>query len=217
MYRLAFVALSLCLAVPAAALADDRPSREERLKMCKADIGTGKTNCFPAPKAIGPAKFPTNLNYGWYVGKGHPIDEANPPPYHKLLNGLDQCAWFHDRAAWRWNPHTRFCEGQNMCANTLGLMRCVEAYQPETPEEVEAKRLITKSPLSKLPEACIRKLYKSYGDEFKKDSHGSMWMTDKSLNELSEAFSHCKPLQPLRGFEAELARLKRGADFKPKK
>ena len=40
-------------------------------------------------------------------------------------------------------------------------------------------------------------------------------MTDKALGELSDAFSHCKPLQPLKGFEAELVRLKRGADFKP--
>ncbi len=214
MYRLALVTLSLCVALPSAAFAADRPTREERLKLCKADVGTGKTNCFPAVRVIGPAKVPTNLNYGWYVGKGHPIDESDPPAYHKLLNGLDQCAWFHDRAAWRWNPRTKICEDQFMCANTMGLFRCLDAYKPESPEEAEAKRVAVHSPIARLGEVCIRKLYKAYGDEFKRDSHGSQWLSDKALGELSEAFSHCKPLQPLRGFEAELVRLKRGADFK---
>ena len=165
---------------------------------------------------FGSKKLPTNLHYGWYVGKGHPIAEDDPPPYTKLLNGLDQCAWFHDRAAWRWNPRTKVCEGQFMCANTIGLFRCLDAYKPESPEEAEALRVATHT-IARVGEVCIRRLYKAYGDEFSKDAHGSQWMSDKSLNELSDAFSHCKPLQPLRGFEVELARLKRGLDFKPLK
>jgi len=211
--RLALAALSFSIAITSAALAIERPPREERLAQCKADVGTGKTACYPTPKLFGPKKLPTNLHYGWYVGKGHPIAENDPPPYSKLLNGLDQCAWFHDRAAWRWNPRTKVCEGQFMCANTIGLFRCLDAYKPESPAEAEAKRLATHT-IARVGEVCIRGLYKEYGDEFKPDKQGSQWMSDKSLNELSDAFSHCRPLQPLRGFEAELARLKRGPDFK---
>ena len=214
MRRLALVALSFTLT--SAALASERPTRDERLKLCKADVGAGNTACYPTTKVFGSSKMPINIQYGWYVGKGHPINESDPPPYSKLLNGLDQCAWFHDRAAWRWNPRTKICENQMMCANTIGLFRCLDAYQPESPEEVEAKRLATHT-IARVGEVCIRKLYKDYGDEFKRDAHGSQWMSDKSLRELSEAFSHCKPLQPLRGFEAELARLKLGTDFKPLK
>ena len=213
MYRLAPLALSLLFALPSPAA--DRPSREDRLNLCKADSGTGKTDCLPVPKVFGSAKVPTNLRYGWYVGKGHPSVESDTPPYSKLLNGLDQCAWFHDRGAWRWNPRTKVCEDQVMCANTMGLFRCMGAYQPESAGEAKAKWLVTQSPIARVAEICIRKLYKPYGAEFMRDSHGPQWMTDKSLNELSDVFSHCKPLQPLSGFEAELARLNRGADFKP--
>ncbi len=212
--RLALTALSLCGALTSAAVALERPSREERMALCKADIGTGKTACYPTAKVFGLKKLPTNLYYGWYVGKHHPSDENEPPPYLKLLNGLDQCAWFHDRGAWRWNPRTKVCEHQFMCANTIGLFRCLDAYQPESPEEVEAKRIATHT-IARVGEVCIRRLYKAYGDDFKRDEHGSQWMSDKSLHELSDAFSHCKPLQPLRGFEAELNRLQRGPDFKP--
>ena len=78
-----------------------------------------------------------------------------------------------------------------------------------------AAHLKTESDIARYWEAC--KLYKAYRDEFQRDPRGSQWMSDKSLNELSDAFSHCKPLQPPRGFEAELTRLRRGTDFEPLK
>ena len=207
------LSFSLAALLATAATALERPPREQRMAACQADVGKGKTACFPTPELSGPKALPLNAKYGWYFGKGHPSDEQDPPPYTKLLNGFDQCAWFHDRAAWRWNPRTKLCEGQNMCANTVGLLRCLDAYQPESPAETQAKKLAMHGFL-RLGETCVRKLYKTYGAEFQRDAHGSQWLNDKSLRELSEAFSHCKPLQPVRGFEEELTRLKLGANFK---
>src|SRR4051812_48251068 len=105
----AMLAFGALISLASAGLALDRPPRQERLAQCKADVGTGKTACYPT--ILPGSKFtPASFKYGWYVGKGHPSDESNPPPYTKLLNGIDQCAWIHDRGGWRWNPRTKVCE-----------------------------------------------------------------------------------------------------------
>lgn len=213
MFLRTIVPLSLAALLATSATALDRPPLEQRIAACQADVGKGKTACYPTPVLSGLKELPLNAKYGWCVGKGHPSDEKDPPPYTKLLNGLDQCAWFHDRAAWRWNPRTKICEDQFMCANTVGLLRCMDAYQPQSPEEKHAKEVAMHSML-RLGETCVRPLYKTDGTEFQKDAHGAEWLNDKSLRELSAAFSHCKPLQPIRGFEAELTRLKLGPNFK---
>src|SRR5260221_137127 len=68
--RAALLAHSFFIALASAALAIERPPREERMAQCKADVGTGKTACYPTLKTFGPKKLPTNIHYGWYVGKG---------------------------------------------------------------------------------------------------------------------------------------------------
>ena len=209
--RLAPAAALALLATSAFAI--QRPPRAERLAQCQADANHAKYRCHAKPKAIGSKKMPLNINYGWYVGKSHPLSDRDPPHYTKLLNGLDQCAWFHDRGGWRWNPRTRVCENWAMCSNTIGLFRCLDAYKPETPDETEAKSIAMRS-IGRVGEICIRKLYKNYGVQFVRDRHGSQWLSDKALHELSDAFTHCKPGQTIPGFDVVLKRLKRALNFK---
>src|SRR5205814_503985 len=92
---------------------------EQRLLECKAAGGGFK--CYAAVNMPLERGIPTNCLYGWSVGKGHPESNSNPPAYDKMLNALDQCAWFHDRGAWRYNPHTHVCEKWEMCSNSMGL------------------------------------------------------------------------------------------------
>jgi len=184
----------LCTA--AAAQAEGRPDANARLAACKAAGETGKHRCFTSPQADGPV----NLRYGWNVGKGHPSSNTDPPGHDKLLNGLDQCGWYHDRGAGRWNPRTKVCEGTFMCANSMFLNRCMTSYPPANPDEVKAR----KEALGKLValKACVPALYKSYGVEWKKDAHGSFWLSDKAEKELAESFHHCKPGMATPGWPA---------------
>ena len=176
--------LSLCLATTARA---DRGTVDQRLAACKAAGETGNYRCFATPKL----DKEVNLFYGWNVGKGHPINDQDPPSHDKLLNGLDQCGWYHDRGAGRWNPHTKFCEGTFMCANSVFLYRCMNSYQPANAAEASAK----KEAMHRVAalKSCIPKLYKDYGVGWVKDAHGSSWLSPKAEHELAEAFHRCKP------------------------
>lgn len=184
--RAAAVAL---LVASAAASAADHPPRAQRLAQCAAAGKTGNHSCFTA--AAPQKNLPGNLWFGWNVGAAHPSSDTDPPSYDKLLNGLDQCAWYHDRGAFRWNPRTRLCESFRMCASAVGLLRCVERYQPETKDEAEAKRLMLR--MVELNQACVPKLYADYGAEYARDRHGSQWLSPRAERELAEAFQHCPP------------------------
>jgi len=173
-----------------------RPSRADREKACKGDKDF---RCESTTKYVGAKKLPINVFYGWNVGKSHPFSDSKPPPYGRLLNGLDQCGWFHDRGAWRWNPRTKVCEGLFMCSNTIGLWKCASAYKPETTAEREAKDGMMRS-IGRIGEICIRPLYKNYGVQFVKDRHGSQWLSDKAVAELADSFVKCKPAMAIPGF-----------------
>jgi hypothetical protein len=163
----------------------DRGTRTERIARCKADR---QHVCYSKVQVKGPKNLPTNCLYGWNVGAQHPRPDGPPTPYLKVLNGLDQCAYFHDRSAWRWNPRTRVCERFMMCSNQVGLMRCVDAYRPRDANERAAKNCLKKS-LMKLGKACVAPLYRRYGVAFGRNG----WLTKKSVDDLKEAWTHCKP------------------------
>jgi hypothetical protein len=179
-----------------------RPSREERMKQCQAEP---QSVCYAAPKLMS-SKF--NAFYGWNVGRGHPSLARPLPGYDKLLNGLDQCAWFHDRGAWRWNPRTHVCEHEFMCANSVGLLRCMEAYEPESPDEKEAKAKLMHSTM-RLLELCVRKLYKQYGVGFVRDERGSQWLSAQAVRELADSMRRCAPTMEVVGFEVLTKHLKK--------
>jgi hypothetical protein len=196
---LASIAAVLLLAPALRAERLQRPARGERAQQCDALANDAKYACHSKAKIVGSHAVPANLYYGWNAGAGFPVSDTDPPSYDKLLNGLDQCAWFHDRGAWRWNPRTHLCETFAMCSNAIGLWKCVSNYQPETPEEERAKTAMLHS-IGRVSETCIRKLYKDYGFEFARDVHGSQWLSDKSERELTDAFKRCKPGMAIPGF-----------------
>jgi hypothetical protein len=192
----ALLALSFVLAASAASGAD-HGTVEARIAACKAAGETGKHRCFAKPHHDGKV----NLFYGWNVGKGHPIDNNDPPPHDRLLNGLDQCGWYHDRGAGRWNPRTKVCEGTFTCANSVFLYRCLKSYPPVNADETAAKEATLKRVAPLL--SCIPKLYKEYGVEWVKDAHGSPWLSVKAEQQLAEAFHHCKPGMATPGWPTE--------------
>ena len=180
--------LGLAFLCSAAASAGSRGPIEGRIAACKASTEKGKHRCFVKPQLDGKV----NIFYGWNVGKGHPSDDRDPPSHDKLLNGLDQCGWYHDRGAGRWNPRTRVCENAFMCANTIFLYRCMSSYQPANADEVAAKKIAMER-VAVVGKGCMPKLYRDYGVQWQRDEHGSSWLSSKAEKELAESFSHCKP------------------------
>jgi hypothetical protein len=179
---------------PIAAAGDFPPKaaskkREQRVNDCKAE---GEPKCYAQHKAPTTAGIPSNCLYGWNVGKGHPESNSNPPSYDKLLNALDQCAWFHDRGAWRYNVVTNVCEKWEMCSNSMGLKRCLERYQPNKDDKaaIEAKACFTNF-FAKAMEACVPSLYKDWGAEHATDSNGDSWLSARSVAELRGAMKQC--------------------------
>ena len=198
--RMLAAALAAALSCTAFGALADRPDRATRLKLCESYKSNTNLKCYPKVDATGTKVLALNLHYGWHVGKSHPISNDNPPSYDKLLNGMDQCAWYHDRGAWRWNPRTKVCEGTFMCANTVGLFRCLSDYKPETKDEQDAKDVAMHS-LGRMGETCIRALYKDYGHGFFQDAHGSQWLKKEAVKELAEAFDHCGPGMAIPGYD----------------
>ena len=150
-----------------------------------------------APKTTG---VTTNCLYGWAVGKGHPASNTNPPDYSKLLNALDQCAYFHDRGAWQFNRNTNVCEHWTGCSNSMGLTRCLERYQPRNKEESDAKACFIdnfKEPMK----ACVPALYKDWGAEYATAPNGEQWLSAKSIAELRGAMKQCPGNMNSPGFQ----------------
>ncbi len=201
-------ALAVC-AVALGAHALDRGTVEQRKAECRAAGESGKHRCFASSHPDGKV----NLFYGWNVGKGHPIDDNDPPDHKFLLNGLDQCGWYHDRGAGRWNPHTKVCEGTFMCANSVFLYNCMKSYPPANAEEAaEKKKAMERVAALK---ACVPKFYKTYGVGWTRDAHGSYWMSQKAEEELLESFAHCKPGMKTPGYPPDWIQ-QRLAQFKAK-
>ncbi len=132
------------------------------------------------------------------------VPATDPPGYDLLLNGLDQCAWFHDRGAWRWNPRSKSCEDPTHCSNTLGLLHCLNAYQPEGNEGAAARKLALRS-IGRVADVCLTKLYKEYGTRFVRDEHGSQWLSPASVRELAQALARCPPGTPTPGWDQAAA------------
>ena len=95
-------------------------------KVLKINGGPNLSKILANPMASAFVAVKSPHTYGSYERGDTYISEI-PGLRDKLLNGLDQCAWFHDRGAWRWNPRSSTCEDQTQCSNTLGLVRCLTA------------------------------------------------------------------------------------------
>lgn len=158
-----------------------------RLAACKA---AGEPTCYPTHQMPTEMGIPKNCLYGWSVGAGHPSSNSNPPDYEKTLNALDQCAWFHDRGAWKFNPVTQVCESWKMCSNSMGLKRCIDRFVPKNPAEAAAKECFTKY-FQPLVDTCVSDFYKDWGAEFAVDSRGDQWLSAKSVAELRGALKKC--------------------------
>jgi hypothetical protein len=159
-----------------------------RLAECQA----AKTpNCYATHQMQKKLDIPSNCLYGWNVGAGHPSSNDNPPNYDKLLNAIDQCAWFHDRGAWRYNEVTHVCEAWEMCSNSMGLRRCLDRYQPKNPAEAQAKACFSNF-FEKAMQSCIPALYKDWGAEMSTDPKGGeQWLSAKSISQLRGAMKKC--------------------------
>jgi hypothetical protein len=197
-------ALALAALLCAAAAAPARPDRAARRKLCDQMKSDPKHRCYPKAEPTPEKDRPLSLRYGWAMGAGHPASVTDPPGYDLLLNGLDQCAWFHDRGAWRWNPRSRSCEDQTQCSNTLGLVRCLGAYQPEGTEGAAARKLALRS-IGRIGDVCLTKLYKEYGTRFARDEHGSQWLSPASVQELAQALAQCPATMPTPGWDQAAA------------
>jgi hypothetical protein len=198
---LAPLALLLFLAPAAHA----RPKQAERLRQCEAHKSHPKYQCYSRPEQPSGKTPAASLLYGWNVGTKLPRDESDPPSYALLLNGLDQCAWFFDRGAWKWNPRSEACETKSQCSNALGLFRCYTAFKPQGKVEEAAQRIALRA-ITRRSDTCIRSLYKEYGVEFAPDEHGASWLSPRSIEELAEAFEHCPPDLPAPGWDQAAAR-----------
>lgn len=159
----------------------------QRLADCKS---SADFKCYSEIKVDRTAGIASNCLYGWHVGKGHPASSTNPPDYSRLLNALDQCAWFHDRGAWQYNRNTRVCEHWTMCSNSMGLSRCMERFQPRTKEETEARACFMDNFRDAI-KACVPALYQDWGAEFEKAPSGEQWLSAKSISELRGAMKQC--------------------------
>jgi hypothetical protein len=195
-------ALLLGLSFSLATATAPRPDRATREAACKRDASDPKYRCYAEP-AIDP-KLKLNVFYGWNVGMGHPSSDTDPPTYDKLLDGLDQCAWYHDRGAFRWNPRTKVCETLGMCQSAIGLYRCMTRFTPSNAAEARAKEKIVAH--IRQNAACVATFYKDYGARFERDPRGSYWLSQKSIAELSEAFTHCKPGMATPGWTSAVAK-----------
>jgi hypothetical protein len=159
----------------------------QRLAECAS---AKEPQCFPAFTRPTLAGVPTTCLYGWSVGAGHPASDADPPGYDKMLNVLDQCAWFHDRGAWSYNPVTKVCETWVMCSNSVGLQRCLDRVVPKTPAESAAKACFS-SFFEPILKTCVVTLYKDWGAQLATDKHGEQWLSPQSIGELRTAMRNC--------------------------
>lgn len=167
---------------PAAA----KPSAQ-RIAECEA---SKDPKCYAKVDIPRTGNVPTNCLYGWAMGKGHPASNSNPPDYSKLINALDQCAYFHDRGAWQYNRNTKTCESWTMCSNSMGLMRCLDRYQPRSKEEADAKACFVEH-FREPMKACIPALYPDWGAEYATTPSGEQWLSAKSIAELRGAMKQC--------------------------
>jgi hypothetical protein len=145
------------------------------------------------------ANVPTNCLYGWNVGAGHPSSDSNPPDYSNLLNALDQCAYFHDRGAWKFNRNTLTCEHWTGCSNSMGLSRCMERYKPRNKAEEDAKTCFVQN-FAGAMKACVPALYPDWGAEFATAPSGEQWLSAKSIAELRGALRQCPSAMANPGF-----------------
>jgi hypothetical protein len=156
--------------------------------------------CYPKHQMPTELDIPKNCLYGWSVGAGHPSSNSNPPDYDKTLNALDQCAWFHDRGAWKFNPVTQVCEKWEMCSNSMGLRHCIDRVVPKNPVEAAAKTCFTKY-FQPVMDACVPELYRDWGASFDKDTHGDQWLNAQSVAELRGALKKCPSEMNHPGFD----------------
>jgi hypothetical protein len=126
-------------------------SLAQRLTECAA---AKEPNCYTKINKPMRGGLPTNCIYGWVMGKGHPASNSYPPAYDKLLNALDQCAYFHDRGAWQYNRNTTVCESWTMCSNSMGLMRCLDRDKPKNETEAAAKSCFSQILRRRCQRAC---------------------------------------------------------------
>jgi hypothetical protein len=209
---LPLLGVGLALAPPAAsakaASAPQHPAQtsKELLARCAADEAATprRHRCFlkVQKEFTRPVTAPINCKFGWRVGKDHPDPALSMPSGDHVLDGLDQCAYFHDKGSFRYNPITRFCEHIAMCASTVSFFRCVKAWEKAagssmTAEEKEATACVLDSLFHTGYRACSlgndkTPLYRDYDFQFVHDQkRGGFWLGPGTVKKIVEAKNKC--------------------------
>lgn len=93
-----------------------------------------QSNCAPRVEVV---DLGFNLHYGYHCGAGWGSGTT------KVYDDVDACCYFHDNGCWSISNGLDL--GNQGCSQTVNLIACVEAVQPQSPETAEAKSFILNS------------------------------------------------------------------------
>lgn len=139
----------IAIGLPSTGLATPPPRELTERAVCAAS-GTGANTdprCAPDVQVTWDAGY-ENCIYGYHVGAGW------GGPTNKFYDQVDRCAFLHDRGCWSVNQLTGVDEGNIGCSQDVNFMACIDAVEPQSAEEAEAKTCIQTTLLRAAADLC---------------------------------------------------------------